>query len=114
MPTVINIDIIRGTEFNLTVALKDNSCLPVNLSGYSAEGKIKYRYSDPSGLCNISGVPLLGYEGSGYLKLSIPVTGTALLPVMQGLYDVRIYDTNGYYEQTLRGYANIYPEVMLP
>lgn len=114
MPSIVDIDIYRGTEFDLRLALKDSSGAPFNLSGYNARAKIKYRWSDSTGICDITVTPASGYLVSGYLDMFIASTGTANLPIMQALYDVQIYDNSNYVEQFVKGYANIYPEVMNP
>lgn len=114
MPSVVDIDIYRGTEFNLRLALKDSAGSAFNLSGYNARGKIKYRWSDPTGICDITVTPTSGFLASGYLDMYIASSGTANLPIMQSVYDVQIYDNSNYVEQFVNGYANIYPEVMNP
>jgi hypothetical protein len=114
MPSLVDIDIYQGTEFDLRLVLKDSAGAPFNLSGYSARGQIKRRFSDASGICPLTVTPTSGFLASGYLDIFIAATGTVNLPVMQALYDIQIYDNSSYVEQFVKGYANIYPEVMLP
>jgi hypothetical protein len=113
MPSSVDLDIYQGTEFNLRLSLKDASCNPFNLSGYSAQGRIRFHYSDITGIWDISVIPTSGYYASGYLDLFIPATGTATFPVTKGVYDIQIYNNSNYVEQVVKGYANIYPDTFI-
>jgi hypothetical protein len=113
MPSVVDIDIYQGTEFDLRLVLKDSAGVPFNLSGYNARGEIKFHYSDSSGIWNIQVTPTSGYYASGYLDMFIPATGTATFPVTKGVYNIQIYDNSSYVEQFVKGYANIYPDTFI-
>lgn len=104
-------DIFQGSSFSLGVTLRDGDQAPINLSGYSVSGLLKFKYSDASYLTNLNATKQAPYA-SGYITLSIPSTGTAALPVTVGFYDVELYhNTSGTTDKVLRGKASIYPEV---
>ena len=96
-----------GCSFNLTLTATDQCNNPLNLSGYSARGGVKYQFSDTGYLLNLSPQIDPSYvSGIVYLSTLAP-TGT---PITKGVFDVVIY-SGSYNLKILRGYANISPEV---
>ena len=97
--------------------VKDENGTAYNLTGYSASGVIRNKYSDTGYLLNldptiVSGVNGAGYA-SGYIDLHITGNQTTGLPITQGVYDIEIYKDN-FHQKVINGQANIYPEVTRP
>lgn len=112
MASTYDIDIYKGAPFSLSINATNSSGVPINLEEYSARGCIKYRYGDESPLVRFN-VSIQSPESSGILSFWLSATGTASLPTFQGLYELEAY-TSGDADviKFLRGYANIYPEVV--
>ena len=117
MATSYDINLTRGSDFNVRLVVKDDNGTSVNLSGYSASGHIKNKYSDTGNLLNLSPVVVAGVGGAGYVSgfidLHLPAAQTTGLPITQGVYDIEIYQGT-YHQKVIIGQANIYPEVTRP
>lgn len=106
-----DIQIYKGATFSLSVTLKDENENPIDLTNYNVSGFLKYRYSDSTALTSLNAQKLSPLE-SGDISLSIHATGTAVLPVTIGVYDVELFNTvSGTVSKVLRGNASIFPEV---
>jgi len=104
-----DLDIYKGTTFALSLTLKDSSDAIINLSGYEVSGFLKYRYSDSGKLCDLNVVKTS--PASGIVTLTIPYTGTAILPVGYGWYDIQIRETGtDVITRAQDGKASIFPE----
>ncbi len=107
-----DLQINKGATYSLNITVKDSNSVPINLSGYTTSGFLKFRYSDSGKLTslNASGVAPLA---SGVINLSIPATVTANLPTSLCFYDVEISNISGDGSTTkvLRGKAVIEPEI---
>jgi hypothetical protein len=88
-----NISVNQGVSYSLSLNLKDNSGNYINLSGYSASGVIKSQYDSSGVLLNINPAIDDSYT-SGLITINIPGASTASLPVMQGVYDLNVYDSS--------------------
>lgn len=101
----------QGDSLDLSLNVKDDNQLPLNLSGYSVSGFIKYQYSDP----NISGTPItcnLDNPISGLLSLSLTPNQTNNLSCYQYVYDVNAFNSLSLDSfKILKGYVNVLPEV---
>lgn len=113
MPNVIDLNIYRGTEFNMRLALTDASGQPFDLTDLSASGLIKFRFSDELALGDLNATPVSGFLTSGYLDLSMTPAETAALPSTQLLYDVKLFNSGAYVENFVGGYVNVYPQVSI-
>jgi hypothetical protein len=115
MPVNYDINIIKGSTFTARVAAKNADGSSVNLSGYATRGYVKNKYSDSGILLDLKPVPTAGYETSGFIDIIVPASGTALLPVTQGVYDIEMYGPTGndnpWVIKLLDGRVNIHPEV---
>jgi len=105
------LNIIQGATFSEVFYIKDATGAYVNLSGYTASGYIKNRYSDSGSLLNISPQVDPSYI-SGLVNVYISGNQTLALPVGQFLYSLSIYSAdNSSITNFVRGYANVYPTV---
>ncbi len=117
MATSYDLNLTRGSDFSVRLNVKDSAGSPYNLSGYSASGIIKNKYSDSSALLDLSPVIVSGtagaYYASGLIDINISGTTTTGVPITQAVYDVEIYK-GSYHEKVIRGKVNILPEVTSP
>jgi len=104
----INID--QGSSLNLNVVARDANGSPLNLSGYSARGKIKYQYGDVDALLNLTTVIDPSYV-SGIINISMTSYQTRYLPITKAVYDVEVI-SSGYTFRVLNGYAEVNPSVL--
>jgi hypothetical protein len=105
-----DIEIIQGSTFTLSIALTDSSSIPLNLTDYNVSGYVRYRFSDSGILTDLNATKTQPYA-SGIVSLSIPASGTAILPVTIARYDVEIQHTGlGTVDKVLLGTASITPE----
>lgn len=115
MATSYDLNITQGSRFNIRLAISNDDLAPFNLSGYSTRGNVKFRHSDSTVLLNLNPLPFSGNSGealiSGYVDISLLGAQTAALPVVEGVYDVEIYNNSGFVEKAILGYCNIIPEV---
>lgn len=118
MATTYNIEASQGNTLNLRLCVKDTDAVPINLSGYSVRGQVRNRYSSTGVLLHLQPEIVTGVSGSAYVSGLIDIlirpTGTVILPVIQGVYDIEKftqsvgvdYDV----EKIMQGYFNISPE----
>lgn len=109
MANVYDFSIEQGSSFSLTLTVKNSNGTPINLSGYSARGGIKYGYGSTGYLINLN--PQIQNATGGQIKISIPDSGTSSLPVTKAVYDIEVYNDFNYTFKAIRGYASIIPEV---
>ena len=108
MANIYDITIEQGTSFGITLTLTDATGAPLNLSGYTATGQIRYGYGS-SGIL----APLITEIDpsfvSGILNVSLDAAATATLPVTVAVYDVIVTNPIGDFTfKPIKGYANIY------
>lgn len=110
MANVYDISIEQGSSFNLTLTAKDSNGTPLNLSGYSARGGVKYGYGSTGYLINLNPIIHSSFV-SGLINVSVSASDTSSLPVTKAVYDIEVYNASNYTFKAIRGYVNIIPEV---
>ena len=110
MSNQYNISINQGSSFSLSLTATDSSGAAMNLSGYSARGKIKYGFGNTGILADLNPEIDTGYV-SGIINFSIAANITSGLPVTKGVYDVELFNSGGYSFQMIAGYVDINPQV---
>jgi hypothetical protein len=106
-----DLDIYKGATFSLSLTLNDASGIPIDLTNYNLSGYLKFKYSDSGKLVDLHPLAIIPLI-SGNVSLSIPATGTSVLPVTVGVYDIELYHTGlGTVDKVLMGRARIHPEV---
>lgn len=107
--TTYNFEVIKGSSFSTKLNLKNSDGSYINLSGYSARGYVKYRYSDSGYFLDLQ-----PYIDPSYISGLIVVSGsgnaTALLPVSSFVYDIEIFTSGNYVLKPIRGIFSILPE----
>jgi hypothetical protein len=110
MSSFYDFDIYKGATLSLTLTLKDSNDTAIDLTPYNVSGYLKYKHSDANKLCDLN--PVKTTPTSGIITLTIPATGTAVLPCGYGFYDIELHHTgNGMVLKVLNGKTLIYPEV---
>lgn len=121
MATSYNINTIQGDNLQITLCVKDQNNLPINLSGYDVRGVVKYAY----GYTGASGIivdldPVINsgiggsYYASGLIDINIPSYIMANVPVGSFVYDIERFPENiptGNSIKLLRGKFIVSPEV---
>ena len=111
MPTSYDITAYQGLSLDLTVPVVDGSGLPINLSGCSLSGFVKYQYSSTGHLLDLSPA-IVAPATSGLVSISIPASGLSSMPIVSAMYDVHLYNS-GIVSKILGGYFNVFPEVTI-
>lgn len=121
MATSYNVNLIQGDHLQLTLAVKDSSNNPINLSGYDVRGVVKYSY----GYTGNSGILLdlnpkinSGVYGesyvSGLININVSSYETAGIPAGIFVYDIERFPKNiptGNSIKLIRGKFIVSPEV---
>lgn len=111
MASAYDISIDQGSVFELALAASDKNGAALNLSGYSAQGKIKYQYGDTTSLLPLT-VSIDNSYVSGLINVSLTAIQTAALPVTKAVYDIEILTSGDYIMKVFNGYADINPSTM--
>jgi len=121
MATSYNINTIQGDNLQITLAIKNENSIPVNLSGFDVRGVVKYAY----GFTGISGLivdlaPVINsgingsYYASGLVNINIPSYTMASVPVGSFVYDIERFPygiPTGNSIKLIRGKFIVSPEV---
>lgn len=110
MANVYDLSIEQGSSFNLNLVAQDSLGSPLNLSGYSASGKMRYSYGSTGVLLDLNTTIDPSFI-SGIINLSLSPAQTSSLPITKGVYDIEVSSSGGYTFKAIRGYAEILPEV---
>jgi hypothetical protein len=105
-----NLDIQQGSSYSIRFNVKNDDGTYVNLSGYSARGHIKYRYSDATKLLDLNPQIHSSYV-SGIVDVNLTAAQTAGLPIIQGIYDIEIFNSGGYVAEVIDGKVFVQPNV---
>lgn len=111
MASAYDFSIDQGSVLELTLVAVDNNGTPLNLSGYQAQGKIKYQYGDASSLLPLTTSIDNSYV-SGLINISLTAEQTAALPVTKAVYDIELLGSGNYVSKVFNGYAEINPSTM--
>lgn len=104
-----NISAIQGSTLLLNLNIKDSNGSYINLSGYTARGYVRGKYSNTGILLDLQPQIHPSYV-SGLVTLSGAQTGMAAMPVGQFPYEVEISGSNDYVYKAIRGYFSCDPE----
>jgi len=107
--TVYDLLIAQGSSYSLLYTVTDTGGTARNLTGYSARGVIKYRYSSSTAIMNLE--PNVVVPASGMVLLALGADDTESLPAGNLYYDVEIYTSITGAERVLQGKAIVDPEI---
>ena len=121
MATSYNINTIQGDNLQLSLRIKDSNNSPINLSGYSVRGVVKYAYGyedNDQVLLNLNPVIISGNNGSyypsGIVNINVESYVTASIPVGTFVYDIERFPygiPTGNSIKLIRGKFIVSPEV---
>jgi len=104
-----DLEIYQGQTFALSLTVRDDNGVPLNLNGVQVSGYLKARYSDSGKLADLNATVL--EPASGIVGLGISFSGTEVLPVGYAFYDVEMLTADSMSKvKILAGKASIYPE----
>ena len=106
---IYNMTIEQGATFEKTLTIKQANGNPMNLTGYTAAGKIRTKYKSPISLIDFA-MTFLDPRTDGKLKMSLTAVETAGLEARNNcVYDVEI-TLNGTVQRLIQGQVDIVPE----
>ena len=106
MASTYDLNLTQGSTANFNITLNNADGTPMDFTGLSIRGSIKFRYSDPQPLVNFT--PSVS---SNIITISLTAAQTMFLPVGMGVYDIEKYSTAYDSEALLSGKVFIHPEV---
>ena len=114
MAAIYDFNITQGDQFTARLTVTDSDGT-MNLSGYTARGHLKNKYSDTGKLLDFAPVVVSGDSScslcaSGYVDINLLGSQTKDLPVTQGVFDIEIYKGD-YVTKVAVGNVNVSPEV---
>lgn len=109
MSSSYNISAIQGNTLLLNVTANDSAGSPLNLSGYSVRGNVKYKYSSTGSLLNLN--PSITSPANGSISISGNAADISAMPVGTFVYDLEAYNSGEYVTKFLIGYFYVSPEV---
>ena len=105
-----DLNITKGNSFNVRLVAVDPNGTPFNLTGWSLRGFAKLRYSTQTVLIDLSPTKASPFT-QGFIDVSLPATFTKDLPVTEGVFDIEMYNDQGFVDKLIKGYVRIFPEV---
>lgn len=103
--SVSNLVVDQNSDFSTTVLLQDSSGNPLNLTGYTATGKIK-KYYGSNNFVTIN-VTLMSPLAGGQIMLSINKNITKHMDIGRYVYDVKLTDSNNVSKKVLEGILTV-------
>lgn len=111
MSNTYNISAIQGNTLLLNVTANDSAGNPINLSGYSVRGYVKYNYSNTGILLNLN--PTITSYVGGSVNISGNASDISNMPVGIFVYDLEAYNSGEYVTKFLKGYFSVDPEATI-
>jgi hypothetical protein len=108
----LDIDIEQGESLNIEFLVNDSDGNSFNLTGYSARGVIRRRYSSTGILLDLDPMVNSGVLPSGVVTSVLSGQQTADLPVGQFVYDIEAYSSTDVIKVS-KGRVSVFPEVTL-
>jgi hypothetical protein len=107
---VYNISINQGETYNLDYTLTNSNGSPMNISGYSVRGQVRYSYGSTGILLDLN--PSIQNATGGGINVHLTPEQTAALPTTIAVYDIESYlAANNTVSRVLNGTFSIAPEV---
>ena len=110
---VYNITVNQGENYDLTATLTNTDGTPVNISGYSLRGKVRYSYGSTGVLVNLE--PSIINATGGIINFTLSPSETAALPITVAVYDIERFVSGQSpvttVSRVLQGTVTVTPEV---
>jgi hypothetical protein len=105
-----DLNITKGSSFSVRLVAVDDVGSAIDLTSWSLRGLAKLRYSTDEVLIDLNPQKVSQYEKNGFVDINLTAAQTAALPVTEGVFDIEMYNGNGFVKKLLIGYARVYPE----
>lgn len=102
-----NIIIDQGSDFEVTINLKDLDDQTIDLTGYTARAQMRKSYSS----LRAYDFTTLVDTDEGYVVLSMPASLTDSIPAGRYLYDCELTSSSNVRTRLVQGIATITPQV---
>lgn len=111
---VSDITIEQAADYYLSLVYEDDSGVPIDLTGWSAQMMIRTTFEDPDPLVSLSsslggGITLGGIAGT--IDIYIDEATTVELAGGMAVYDLRLKDSLNKYDRLIQGQVYISPAV---
>lgn len=111
----MDLSVTQGIYFYQRFTGLDGSSNPINLSGYTASGYVRYSYGSTGVLLDLAPAIVSGSNGStyssGWIDVEIPRNNTTGCPVTKALYSIEIYSGDSYSKIIDQGVFTINPQI---
>lgn len=111
--TLYDITIEQGATFRLSLAWKDSTGVPVNLTGYSARMQVRRSHGDGVAQLDLStgnGSITLGGAG-GTIEVVASASATDAMTARSGVYDLELESAAGVVTRLMEGKVTVMPSV---
>jgi hypothetical protein len=112
MASLFDLNILQGSNFDITVIAQEDDGAVIDLTGYSVFAKARFRYSDdePNVLLDLKPTIPTATAEDGHIILSLTQTETAAFPVFQGLYEVEVIKGD-VGMKVITGHLEVHPQI---
>ena len=116
MPNYITIDLVQGQSYSNTFYTTGANGSYINISGFSARGGIKNKFSETGYVLNLNPSVDTSYI-SGAVNVILSGYMTSGLKVGMSVFDIESYQSgssgDGLVYKTAMGYIKVYPEISI-
>ena len=109
MATSIDLNIVQGSDFNVSIVAVDDLGTVINLTDYTVAGYAKHRYGDDEPTFDFK--PTVSNATAGEISMSLTPTETASIPVGQFVYGIECLSGDSIGFKVMNGKVNVTPEV---
>ena len=109
MATNVNLNIVQGSDFNISFVASDDLGDVIDLTNYVVGGHVKHRYGDSSSLFDLD--PKINNATDGVINISMGPNDTEKLPAGEHLYGIELLSGDSIGFKIMNGYVNVIPEV---
>ena len=109
MATSIDLNIVQGSDFNVSIVAVDDLGTIINLTDYTVAGYAKHRYGDDEPTFDFK--PTVSNATAGEISMSLTPTETASIPVGQFVYGIECLSGDSIGFKVMNGKVNVTPEV---
>jgi hypothetical protein len=106
-----DLNITQGSSFSVRLVAVDDNGSAIDLTLWNLRGLAKLRYSSGSQLIDLNPQKVANHHADGFIDINLTAAQTAALPVVEGVFDIEMFDGNGFVKKLMIGYARVYPEV---
>jgi len=108
--TRFDLNITQGSSFEISIIVDDDNGDPINLTGHTSYGRVKFRYGDADPIFYLAPTIPSATVSEGIVKIALTHAETATFPVFQGVYEVEVVKGD-FGLKTIYGLINVIPQV---